>query len=107
MSLNISLSALRQTEVYDANITHNLVKMAAEAGIYEYLWRPGDIGIFKAADLIEPLERGLIFLKADREKFEQFNAPNGWGNYDNLVDFVEQYLTACRENPDADVGAHR
>ena len=30
----------RREEVYGANITHNLGKMAAEAGIYEALWRP-------------------------------------------------------------------
>lgn len=30
-------------EVYSANITHNLGRMAAEAGIYEALWRPGEL----------------------------------------------------------------
>lgn len=29
--------------VYDANITHNLGKMADEAGIYLALWRPGEM----------------------------------------------------------------
>ena len=107
MSLDISLSALRNTCVYDANITHNLGKMAEEAGIYQHLWRPGEIGIHKAEQLIEPLERGLSFLQSDPERFRQFDAPNGWGRYENLVTFVQNYLTACRENPDADVSAYR
>ncbi len=29
--------------VYDANITHNLGKMAGQAGIYEALWTPQEI----------------------------------------------------------------
>lgn len=106
MSLDVHLSALRQTTVYDSNITHNLGKMAAEAGIYHHLWRPEELGITKAEQLIEPLERGLSFLQADPEKYRQLDAANGWGKYEHLVAFVEQYLAACRDNPDADVSAH-
>lgn len=107
MSLDVSLTAVRPTEVYSANITHNLGKMAREAGIYEYLWRPEEIGITKAAQLIGPLEEGLALLKRETDHFKQFNAPNGWGMYEHFVPFVERYLEACRENPDADVSANR
>ena len=107
MSLDVSLSALRQTCVYDGNITHNLGKMADEAGIYHHLWRPEEIGIHKAEQLIEPLERGLAFLKSDPERFRPFDAPNGWGKYEDFVAFVQDYLAACRENPDANVSASR
>lgn len=107
MSLDVSLSALRHTEIYDANITHNLGKMADEAGIYQALWRPEEIGIFKAEQLIEPLERGLGFLKGDPEMFQLFDAANGWGRHKHLVEFVEAYLAACKANPDADVRVSR
>lgn len=107
MSLDIRLSAIRHTTVYDDNITHNLGKMAEAAGIYHHLWRPEEIGVTKAEQLIEPLERGLWFLKADPDKFREFDAPNGWGKYDHFIAFVERYLVACRENPDADVSADR
>ena len=40
---------MREPEgAYSANITHNLGKMAEEAGIYKHLWRPEEIGITKA-----------------------------------------------------------
>ncbi|TVM03002.1 MAG: hypothetical protein CV087_07595 [Candidatus Brocadia sp. WS118] len=90
-------------EIYTANITHNLNKMADEAGIYQHLWRPDEIGITNAEQLIEPLQRGLQLLKSDPEKFKKFNPSNGWGNYEGLVNFVHDYLKACVENPDADV----
>lgn len=107
MSLDVYLTAVRPTEVYWANITHNLNKMAMEAGIYEALWRPEEIGVTKAVELIEPLTVGLEKLKADPEHYEQFNAPNGWGMYEHFVPFVEKYLEACKENPDADVNVSR
>lgn len=91
------------TEVYSANITHNLGKMASEAGIYQHLWRPEELGIHKAKDLIEPLTEGLTLLRSDPARFKAFNPENGWGNYEGLVEFVDKYLNACIEFPNADV----
>lgn len=107
MSLDVMLTAVRPTEVYWRNITHNLSRMADEAGIYEVLWRPEELGFRRAFELIEPLTAGLELLKSDPERFKPFNASNGWGDYDNLVDFVETYLEACKANPDAEVSVSR
>lgn len=87
--------------VYHANITHNLGRMASEAGLYQSCWRPDERGWQTAQDLIAPLETGLATLKADPDRFRQFDASNGWGRYEHLVKFVSEYLTACREWPSA------
>jgi len=92
---------------YQANITHNLGKMAGEAGIYECLWRPDEIGIEKASQLIERLRAGLQALRDDPERFMKFNPSNGWGTYEGLVQFVENYLAACEQYPDAGVSVWR
>lgn len=94
-------------EVYSANITHNLNRMASEAGIYAALWRPDEIDITKAGQLIEPLKAGLDRLVLDPDKFKEFNPSNGWGDYEGLVTFVRRYLMACEKYPDADVYASR
>jgi len=94
-------------EFYSANITHNLNKMATEAGIYEHLWRPDEIGITKAGQLIDPLRKGLELMKVDRPRFEAFNSPNGWGLYENFVPWVERYLQACEKHPEADIAVSR
>jgi hypothetical protein len=107
MSLDVYLTKVMPCRVFDSNITDNLGKMAMEAGIYQACWRPEEIGITKAAQLIPLLEAGLAILKSDRERFEKFNWPNGWGLYKNFVPWVEEYLTACREYPDADVSVSR
>lgn len=44
MSLDVYLTAVRPTEVFSANITHNLGEMADKAGIYKACWRPEEIG---------------------------------------------------------------
>jgi hypothetical protein len=98
---------LGDTSVYDANITHNLNKMATAAGIYAHLWRPDEIGVKYAKELITPLAEGLAKLKADPVGFGKYDAPNGWGTYPALVGFVEKYLDACIEHPDAKVEVSR
>ena len=107
MSLDVYLKKLAPVEVFSANITHNLNKMADEAGIYKHLWRPDEIGITQAGQLIEPLRRGLADLKARPEYYERFNPESGWGSYATLVRFVEEYVAACEQHPDADVGVWR
>lgn len=107
MSLDVYLTAVRPTEVYWCNITHNLTKMAAEAGIYHALWRPEEIGVTTARQLIPLLEAGLAALRANPVDYRQFNPENGWGNYNDLLGFVRTYLDACKENPDATVRVSR
>ncbi len=88
-------------ELYSANITHNLGKMAKEAGIYKYLWQPQEINIKTAGQLIEPLNRGLELMLADPERFKKFDAPNGWGLYKHFVPWINKYIKACEEHPKA------
>jgi hypothetical protein len=107
MSLDVYLTRVQPTEVFDANITHNLGAMAEEAGIYKHLWRPEEIGITKAWQLVEPLQKGLELMKSDPARFEKFNSPNGWGLYHNFVPWIEKYLAACIEYQDADVRVSR
>lgn len=87
--------------LYESNITHNLIDMAYEAKIYEVLWKPEEVGITVARDLIDPLQEGLHRLKSDPEKYKEFNPENGWGSYETLVEFVENLLNACCRYPNA------
>lgn len=87
--------------LYSANITHNLNIMAEKAGIYKHLWRPDEINIKYAKDLIEPLQKGLKKLKSKPDYYKKFNSSNGWGLYDHFIVFVENYLNACIKYPDS------
>jgi hypothetical protein len=107
MSLDISLRAVRETEVFEANITHNLGTMAAEAGIYRHVWRPEEINITTAGELIEPLEKAIEDMEARPDHYQQFDCFNGWGTYDDFLPWLKKYLEACRNNQDARIEACR
>jgi len=125
MSLDVTLyrKITKDVEfVFTSNITHNLGEMAKKAGIYEALWRPYQLKPdfktkkfnnydeeydfelkqeIRASEIIPLLEKGLKDLKARPDYFKQFNSSNGWGTYKHFVPFVEEYLNACKEYPDA------
>ena len=107
MSLDVSLMITKPCEVFSANITHNLGKMADKALIYKACWHPEDIGAKQAKDIILILERGLADMEARPQYYKQFNSPNGWGTYNNFVPWVRRYLDACREYPDAEIKVSR
>jgi hypothetical protein len=93
--------------VFSWNITHNLAKMADKAGLYMALWKPEELNYNVAHDLIDPLRNGLARLKGNREHYQQYNPDNGWGDYEGLVEFVQNYLTACRKHPTAKIEVSR
>lgn len=107
MSLDVYLTAVRPTTVFEANITHNLNDMADEAGIYKILWRPDENGFTKAGQIIDPLKAGIALMKSDPLRFQKLNAENGWGTYADFLPWLERYLEACEANPDADISVSR
>lgn len=107
MSLDVSLLIVEPCEVFESNITHDLAGMATEAGIHKHLWRPDGIGITKAGELIGPLTTGLALMRSDPARFKAFDADNRWGTYDQFLPWIEKYLAACREYPDAEVRVSR
>lgn len=106
MSLDVTLR-FKDEDLFEANITHNLNKMAKEAGVYEACWRPEDINAKKAKDIIPLLESGIQKMKEDPEHFKKFDAPNGWGLYKDFLPWLEKYLAACKSNKKASIKISR
>lgn len=92
--------------VYDANITHNLHMMATQADL-ECVWNPEEFGITTAAQMIAPLEAGIARMRTDPDSFRQLEPDNKWGTYDDFLPWLEQYLQACKDYPEAEVRASR
>lgn len=110
MSLDVHLEKILEgciEDLYSANITHNLNRMADAAGIYHYVWRPEEVSVEKAEDLITPLTEAIALLRSDPERFKKFNPENEWGTYDGFVEWLEDYLAACQNNPSARVRVSR
>ena len=92
---------------YRTNITHNLNSMAEHAGIYKCLWRPEENDFKFASDIILSLELGIQKLESDPLLFSSFNPSNGWGRYENLLEFAKEVLHYCKEYPDAFIKVSR
>lgn len=93
--------------VFDANITHNLGKMAEAAGIYYACWQPDKIGAAKANDILPILEKGYKDMEERPEYYRQFDAENGWGTYKDFMPWIKEYMEACRAYPDATIEVDR
>lgn len=96
-----------RADLFDANVTHNLGKMADAAGIYGLLWRPEENGIETAGQMIEPLRKAVADMAANPAKYQQHNPSNGWGSYEVFLSFVRGVLEACETHPKAKVYACR
>lgn len=113
MSLDVDLMVTQPVSVYSANITHNLGRMAAvvdvgdDLTLYQILWRPDEIPLTTARQLIVYLAQGMNVLLDDADRLRDYNPENGWGNYNNLLNFTKEYLVACMENPDAELSISR
>lgn len=106
MSLDVYLKEKKQI-VFDANITHNLGKMASACGVYYACWRPEEINCTKAKHILPMLKDGIEVLKAEPEQYRKFDSPNGWGLYDNFLPWLERYAEACENNPEAKIKVSR
>lgn len=107
MSLDVYIEANDGGELYSANITHNLNKMAAAAGIYDCLWRAPENGFVKAGQLIDPLRKGILFLSENPDKCRDLEPDNRWGTWENFLPWCANLLSACKEFSDANIRTSR
>ena len=97
----------RGDEVFECNITHNLGRMAKEAGVYNVLWRAPENDIDQGWHLLPALGRAVQAMKANPDHYKQFNAENGWGTYKHFLPWLEKLLAACEQWPEAKVRTSR
>ena len=109
MSLDVTLYyESPEHEVYSANITHILNKMADAAGYYRYIWRPEELWEHPLAKYLIPHLRACVReLIENPKKYRQFDSPNGWGRYEDFVLWLVRYWQACCEHPEALVRVSR
>jgi bifunctional ADP-heptose synthase (sugar kinase/adenylyltransferase) len=100
-------TTMEEEQLFAANITHNLAQMADAAGLYECVWRPEEQNITQAKELIEPLTKGIIELKANPEKYKKLDPENKWGTYLDFIPWLQDYLNACIAYPEAKLKVSR
>lgn len=98
MSLDISLSAMRQVTVFDANFTHNVTPMWRKAGIYDALYNSNGL---LARDVLGVLRAGLADMEDKPQEYTSLDAANGWGTYAHALPWLRALVTAFAANHDA------
>lgn len=83
---------------------HCLCYCPDKTSLHSILWRPEETTLLTINGKLTPsyvkaLSICLEDLKEHRKYYEKFNPKNGWGNYDNLVNFVENLLEAIDKIP--------
>lgn len=90
--------------VWERNPTYNLGPMWQEAGLP---FSDESIEGKPCFEMLPALEAGLAVLKAEPARFRKLNPPNGWGDYEGLVEVVESAIAAARKYPNAIVRCGR
>lgn len=97
-------------EFWHGNITHNLNKMAQECKIecdpqheglslYDLLWRDDYPWEMSHLEYTQCLMACLVSLTDEPERYKLFNPSNGWGTYEQLVEFVKSFIHALVDEP--------
>jgi hypothetical protein len=98
MSLDLYLNCGHcGSEVASFNYTYNVAKMWYAVTDDEQMVQIEGMAAYEAAPKIQ---KAIEKLKADPETFRKMNPPNGWGDYDRFVEWLEEIRQACLKNPD-------
>ena len=101
---------IETNEFWHGNITHNLNKMAQECKIecdtqheglslYDLLWRDEYPWEMSHLEYTQCLMACLVSLTDEPERYKLFNPSNGWGTYEQLVEFVKSFIHALVDEP--------
>ena len=78
--------------------------MWREAGVYDALYNSEGK---KAEEVLPILKEGLKRMAHDPEKYEAFNASNGWGLYKHAFPWLADLIAQFEKHPDGIIEVSR
>jgi len=107
---NIRVEEREDDVVWNGNITHNLVPMAliikANNGtnLYQLLWHPNENGF----DNVTPQYTSMLceclkYMITNKMSLIPYSSVNKWGTYEQLKEFVEEYISTLKNNKDEEL----
>ena len=98
MSVDVSIRAKREIDIYEENITYNLADMYYKAIDQENgLERLDGVTCKHALPIINNAIKDMV---ENKEEYEKLNPSNGWGSYDGLLETFKEMRNVCEDNPD-------
>lgn len=104
MSTTIKLIQTRPVEVWDRNVTSNLYAICERLGIEKVVYKPSEIGITRAEELIPHIKKSLQQISENYSELVLLQLQPE-GSVVHLQWMLESYLCACNLYPDAEVRA--
>ena len=101
MSLDISITAKRDVEIYEANVTYNLADMYYRCIDKKEGYRKLDNMSCKNA--LPILNNAINDMIKNAEEYKKMNPPNGWGSYDGLLEQLQEMRNCCKNNLDGTI----
>ena len=103
MSLDFTLK-IGNEEIFDANITHNVVSMWEKAGCCEALYKSDGQ---KAMDVRDIIVDAVVDMMKHKAEYKKLDSPNGWGIYEDAFKFLLSVAVACCDFPEAIIGVDK
>lgn len=104
MSLDIYITAKRETDIYEANVTYNLSKMYYKCIDTEKGYKKLDgMNCKEALPIINNAIRDML---NNADEYRKLNPTNGWGSYEGLLKQMQEMRNCCESNPDGIIRVH-
>ena len=98
MSLDISITAKREVEIFESNITYNLAPMYYKCIDEEKGLKKLDNMSCKEA--LPIINNAITDLLNNADEYRKLNPENGWGSYEGLLTALQEMRNCCENNPD-------
>lgn len=102
MSLDITLTDVfvePPVQLESLNITNNLIDFAIALNCYECIWKPKNLNIITAYQLLPHLYEAYYNVIKYGDIYLSLLPKNGWGTKEQFLNFIDQYIEACITYP--------
>lgn len=104
MSLDINITAKRETEIYEANVTYNLADMYYKCIDKDKGFRKLDgMNCKEALPIIENAIKDML---NNADEYRKLNPKNGWGSYEGLLKVLQEMRSCCESNLDGSINIY-
>lgn len=98
MSLDISITAKREVEIYERNVTYNLADMYYKCIDKEQGFKK--LNGMNCKEALPIIYHAISDMLNNADEYKKLNPKNGWGSYEGLLVTLQEMRNCCENNSD-------
>lgn len=98
MSLDINITAKREVEIYERNVTYNLADMYYKCIDEKQGFKK--LNKMNCKEALPIIHTAIQDMLNNTEEYKKLNPKNGWGSYEGLLETLQGMKSCCENNPD-------